>query len=343
MSARSCLVGMLEWMRPAGSAAEWAWIQRYILPVQGAELDMHGNIHVIRPMADGTPSRVLWSCHTDTVHKEQGQQTVAYNPADGTISLAAGSTANCLGADDTVGVWLCLEMLRAGVPGHYVFHYGEERGGIGSRAVVAAEPERFAGIDFAIALDRQGTADVITEQAGGRCCSDVFAWSLAAVIGGDYKPCDTGIYTDTAEYTGIVPECTNLSVGYYCQHTAKEWIDVGHALALRQALCRFDETLLVADPDNARDAYEDILPRDIGWRDYGPAIDVDYLTEEEYEALRPMWAQDDPASREYDDDDDGWDYGGFAQGHTLTEDDKRYLRLEGWAIRKRKGASARLH
>ena len=43
---------------------------------------------------------------------------------------------------------------------------------------------------------------------------------------------DTGVYTDTAEFKGLIPECTNLSVGYAHQHGPNEEVDIRHLLAL---------------------------------------------------------------------------------------------------------------
>ena len=55
-----------------------------------------------------------------------------------------------------------------------------------------------------------------------------------------YLPDDTGVYTDTAEFTGIIPECTNISVGYYSEHTDKEKLDVIHLQALADRCLRID-------------------------------------------------------------------------------------------------------
>ena len=250
------LLDMLTYCRPMGSLTESAFIDRWIRPL-GAIQDLSRNWHMTVPRADGSPSRVLWSCHTDTVARQDGRQTVHYEHATGMVGLSRRSRAafrNCLGADDTAGVWLCVQMIQANVPGHYVFHYGEERGGIGSSALAYGEPHRLDGLDCAIALDRRGTDDVITHQYGMRCASDAFADSLALEIfrASDerliYGPAH-GIYTDTAEYVSLVRECTNLSVGYQDEHTADETLDVDHAIRLLNALRLFDETALVIEKD----------------------------------------------------------------------------------------------
>lgn len=151
---------------------------------------------------------------------------------------------NCLGADDTTGVWLMLTMIKAGVEGRYVFHREEEVGGRGSSWVAKNRPEYLDGIKAAIAFDRKGYGDVITHQ-GSRCCSDEFAHSLAGLLGGAYKPDPSGVFTDTANYTDIVGECTNISVGYFGQHGPAESQHFGFAIGLAQTLAEADWSQLV--------------------------------------------------------------------------------------------------
>lgn len=40
------------------------------------------------------------------------------------------------------------------------------------------------------------------------------------------------MYTDTRVYRGVIPECTNLGVGYYDHHGKDEYLDYHHARAL---------------------------------------------------------------------------------------------------------------
>jgi hypothetical protein len=229
----------LSYRRPAGSRTERRFL-REILPA-GAERDRHLNYHIT--VGD---SSLLWSCHTDTVHRLGGRQLV--DSANGMAFLAHEERqSNCLGADDTIGVWLMLEMIAAGVEGRYIFHYGEERGGIGSTALTrdAHWQPLLRQYRACIALDRMHYGDVITHQGLGRCCSTVFAESLAAILNaGDagfrYRPCAEGIYTDSAEYTDLIGECTNLSVGYFHQHSRSERADIDFAYRLRDVLIEAD-------------------------------------------------------------------------------------------------------
>lgn len=253
---------MLSYCRPRGSATEKVFIARYLEPLPGTYCDEFGNHHVTVGPADPT---ILFSCHTDTVHRNSGRQTVHYDPLTTTIELSrrSRSISNCLGADDTVGVFIMREMILAGIPGHYIFHYGEESGGIGSRAIAEDYSTWLKTFTVAIAFDRRGSTDVITHQGYGRCCSNVFAKSLATALRKtnkrlNYKPCDHGIYTDTAEYVEHIAECSNVSVGYYNEHSRNEFVATRHTFALLDALLAADFTKLVVKrmPEDPYRAYQ---------------------------------------------------------------------------------------
>lgn len=235
LRAPTDLVQMLTYCRPSGSKAEADFRRRFLLPL-GVKPDAADNL--ILRVGDAP---ILWSCHTDTVHKHSGRQNVRI--ADGKIQLARRSRSACLGADDTAGCWLMREMIGAGVEGLYVFHAGEEVGGIGSHYLSTYDNGLLDNIAAAIALDRKGKTSVITHQ-GSRCASDEFAVALGKALGLGMGPDPDGLFTDTANYDHIIPECTNLSVGYEAAHSADETLDIGFVCRLRDALCKLTpETL----------------------------------------------------------------------------------------------------
>lgn len=254
--AYNTLMNMLTYRRPSGSKTEAEFCAKYIEPL-GVTRDEAGNYWLD---LDST-SRVLYSCHYDTVHHADGLQTVACSK--GGVAMLVDKTSDCLGADDTVGVWLMREMILAKVPGLYIFHSAEEIGGKGSQFIADNHAGELNGIHVAIAFDRRGKRDVITHQYSGRTASDNFARSLAVQLGMDYRPSSHGIFTDTANYAGIIPECTNLSVGYLNEHSSDESLDMTHALRLRARLIRgLDESQLAIERDPAAvEAYD--------WADYG--------------------------------------------------------------------------
>jgi hypothetical protein len=166
-------------------------------------------------------------------------------------------------------MWLLLEMLRAGIPGVYAFHRGEEKGRLGSVHVASREPGRLAGIDACVAFDRRGKDNVITHQMSERGCSEVFATSLSRAInsasGGRlcYSPDDSGSFTDTYSYFRDIPECTNVSVGYQSEHGPNETLDFAHLLALREAILSADFSRLPIERDCTVKEYCD------DWRSWG--------------------------------------------------------------------------
>lgn len=241
------LLQMHTFCRPHDGATVKEFCKRYIDKLPGMKTDKVGN-RIVR--IGNAP--VLWSSHTDTVHKQDGKQRLTY--AAGMLYLADKSPSNCLGADCTVGVWLMRQMILRQIPGLYIFHHAEEVGGIGSDYIATKTPHLLNGIDYAIAFDRKGTNSVITHQFR-RCASDTFGNALAAQLGPNFTLDDGGTFTDTANYMDLVPECTNISVGYYSQHTTAEVQDVGFAAHLLNRLCALDPSALPVDrdPSNAGD------------------------------------------------------------------------------------------
>lgn len=260
------LLRMLTYKRPAKSATEAQFILDFITPT-GARPDGFGNYW----LDVGTNPTLLFSSHTDTVHHDDGFQALCFDEPDMVTAkifadtdqfdvdeamkefaltgkmpkISRAKLTNCLGADCTTGIWLMLEMIKAGIEGRYVFHREEECGGNGSDYVAKKEPERLKGIKAAIAFDRKGYTSIITHQMNGRCCSDEFGKSLAKALDMNHKMDDTGTFTDTANYTDLIGECTNLSVGYFDQHGPKEAQDTNFALVLRDALLCADFSDLV--------------------------------------------------------------------------------------------------
>jgi hypothetical protein len=230
------LLQMLTYMRPAGTPIEEEYIKKYISDLPNTVKDKYGNRWVTVKKPGGSDPDLIFSSHTDTVHHQAGKQTVLVG--DGRAWTDQGS---CLGADDTVGNWLMIEMINAKVPGLYLFHREEEIGGKGSAWIVKNRgtkiKDKFKAV---IALDRKGYHDIITHQGGRRTCSDKFARSLNAILGAKMTPSTGGTFTDSKNYIELVGECTNVSVGYHAQHGPTEWTELSFAVGLRDALVNAD-------------------------------------------------------------------------------------------------------
>ncbi len=143
-------------------------------------------------------------------------------------------TPTTLGADDKAGIFIMLKLIRAKIPGLYIFHVGEEIGGIGSADIAHRKPALVKGIERAIAFDRMDYFDIINRQRGGVCCSLKFANAFAKQLNSlivDPNKLNTkystaiGSFTDTANYIKLISECTNISVGYFNQHSSGECLD----------------------------------------------------------------------------------------------------------------------
>jgi len=227
---------MLRYTRAHGGTGERLFTKQFIMPYSPTVFTDPTNGEILSFVVDvankaGIVPPVLFSSHVDTVHniKDPIYQIVAVDDGCGLIFKEDDMP---LGADDAAGVWIMLYMIDHKVPGTYIFHRGEERGGIGSSGMATHYEHYLAQFSWAIAFDRRAEDSVITHQMTGRCCSDEFAGALATVINGlqefDYAPDNTGLFTDTANYIGIIPECTNLSVGYHHEHSKNEYLDVWH-------------------------------------------------------------------------------------------------------------------
>lgn len=146
----------------------------------------------------------------------------------------------CLGADDCAGVFVALNMIQARVPALYVFHRAEEVGGHGSTWIAKHNPKLLQGIERCIAIDRRGQYDIITHQMMGRCCSDTFANAFAADLNMLHEPCPFGSFTDSANYTDLIGECTNISAGYQYEHSSRENLDWWYLEWLVERMCTID-------------------------------------------------------------------------------------------------------
>jgi len=260
------LLQILSTKRKHGSKGDLnfrAWLLKKLTRFQPKIMGV-GNIVVTL----GT-SKTLFSCHVDSVHSMSesngSKQRVAYDPDFNAIFLA--DKAGCLGADDGNGIWIMLMMIRAGVPGTYVFHVGEEVGGIGSKSMADNHADWLSQFDRAVAFDRAvhpGTPpEVITHQGGLRGASDEFGEALATALNQadptlGFEPSDGGVYTDTAEYTGIIPECVNVGCFYEHQHSPDEWVDVGGLTRLVEACIKIKWEDLPTKRDPNVDDFDDL-------------------------------------------------------------------------------------
>ena len=182
-------------------------------------------------------SRVLFSCHIDTMHRKEPERVFQEVFVDSlTNQVFVNSSDDCLGADDGAGVYLLLEMIERDVHGCFLFHRGEEKGGIGSRAMSSIYADWLKTFTHAIAFDRRGARSVITHQGMNRGASDKCAQFIIDLFGMNHELDDTGTYTDTREYFGLIPECFNFSIGYDHEHSSREILDLDYLMKLKDKI-----------------------------------------------------------------------------------------------------------
>ena len=243
------LIEMLRYMRPEGSDTQLDFCDEFLQPTFGHP-DALGNYTV----QVGVNPRLCFTAHHDTVHRTGGMQAVVVS--NGVAAVADPINSSCLGADCTTGIWLMLNMIEAGIHGTYVVHSAEEVGCKGSSGLVYDNPAWLDYTQAVISFDRKGTDSVITHQMGIRTASDEFAKSFSDALNLPQLKSDKhGSYTDSNEYARVVAECTNISVGYYNQHSVAETQDLEFAELLLQHLLEADWSKIVISRDPA--SYED--------------------------------------------------------------------------------------
>lgn len=246
------LVEMLRYKRPEGSVTQKSFCKRFLEPTFGKP-DKFGNyIKII-----GDKPNVCFTAHHDTVHFKEGfQKLIIMNDV---VSISNHADSNCLGADCTTGVYILLCMIESRIAGTYVVHAAEELGCRGSGGLIQDKPDWLQHTDAVISFDRYGDKSVITHQMGYRTCSDEFATSFADALDMPQLVGDNGgSYTDSNEYANVVSECTNISVGYYNQHSKNETQDLVYLDKLVSQLISADWSKLVIcrDPEVVDDLYQ---------------------------------------------------------------------------------------
>lgn len=250
---KSHLLDILSLVRPANSQGEQVMV-KYLtdhLTALGVTptIDSYGNLSVNLLPTHETTSRVMFTAHTDTVHRNADttshtQQLAYVDDKHEIVGLASDST--CLGADDGAGCWVLLRLIEAKIPALYVFFRAEEIGGLGSEyyRTDKVNADLLESLTHCISFDRKGYNDIITEQWSGICASEEWARAFARELNAiDSTIClspNVGTFTDSANFTDVIAECTNISIGYDRQHTEQETQDLAFADKLVQALLQVD-------------------------------------------------------------------------------------------------------
>lgn len=203
-------------------------------------------------------SNTMFASHLDTACKHVS--SVKHVEEDGYIKTN-GETI--LGADCKAGVTIMLEMIDNNIPGLYYFFIGEEVGCKGSKWVSSEMKNGYLNefnIKKCISFDRRGTKSIITHQGDLKTASDEFANSLIEEFGKNGLEMEIdrgGFCTDSLQFVDIIPECTNISVGYYDEHRTHEKQDISFLIKMTQACIKINwETLNISRDESIEEYLE---------------------------------------------------------------------------------------
>lgn len=250
----SRLIALLSIKRPSGGEGEMAVAKAILTKYPDSDFYTDAKGDPLAITVKVGDSRTLLSCHLDTVHGRARATTirpmrddtysdptnkVRHDPATNMLH----ADGDVLGADDGAGIWLLMEMIDANVAATFIFHFSEEVGGVGSSGMATHYGDFLQQFDRVVAFDRKGVHSIITHQSYTRGCSDEFADALADALSCDtyfFAKDDTGVFTDSANYTDHIGEATNVSVGYYSEHTRDERLDLHYLFNLRDQCIALD-------------------------------------------------------------------------------------------------------
>jgi len=220
---------------------------------KGLKTDAHGNYYI-----KIGKTKTIFCAHLDTYCYEYKR---VWHVIEGNKIKTDGTTT--LGGDDKAGVVILIKMIEARVPGLYLFFRGEEgvtspTGTWGSQQAIKTYKDNFKKYDRCIAFDRRDINSVISQQMYSECCSPSFVNALITDLknnGLNYKDDPTGMWCDSGVFMEIIPECTNLSVGYDDEHTFKESQDIDHLEKLVEACIKINWETLPTERDPSKVSY----------------------------------------------------------------------------------------
>lgn len=198
------------------------FLYRYLKEKYG-ENKIHKNKDFIYAEGDNL---VCLVAHLDTVHPVPVKQ-LFHDPEHKMLWSPQG-----LGADDRAGVFAIIKILEEeGFRPSIVFCTQEESGGQGARAFIKKFPKPAVGTNFLIELDRQGEKDAVFYE-----CDNPDFEKFITSFG------FTTEYGTFSDISIIAPKwkiaAVNLSIGYYNEHTAREFLYYEQTFNTINKVCR---------------------------------------------------------------------------------------------------------
>lgn len=168
------------------------------------------------------PSDMKWGNKEDIMPCFVSHTDTVSNNKPTTLTVKNGVVRNpdgVLGADDRAGCYMLYKMIKNGVRGIYILTDEEECGGIGADECARSNIFHVLqdNTSALIELDRESDRDIALYGYDNGALTELFEQR-------DYG-CAWGSYTDIVDLSkasGIAS--INLSVGYYRQHTKREYL-----------------------------------------------------------------------------------------------------------------------
>lgn len=245
IQVKSALLELLRQTRPSGDIRTYNFFDTYLKRyIQTYEIirDQNNNFIVIVPHKNGDMPKHAFTSHYDTVHRNFTDNAI-YIDDSGIIFTDQSKAGTPLGADDASGIFAMIELIKSDIAGCYLFFSDEEIGGVGSNNfnldMLPCE------LEIMISLDRANYNDVVIMQSFEKGASEQFGQWIADSLNSldnsfNYQLSYDGVFTDSANFHGIIPECINLSIGYFKQHTKYETLDYSFLCSLIDALKQID-------------------------------------------------------------------------------------------------------
>ena len=136
------------------------------------------------------------------------------------IRLSQSSLAKCLGGDDRCGVYTALQLIDLGFPFGFAFFCDGEIGWIGS-SMLAKDIDENESITAFIGLDRRGLDNVAVYGYNNSDLINLFENEGYIEVDGSIT--DVSVLSEQSSRNLA---CVNLSVGYYNEHTKREFINI---------------------------------------------------------------------------------------------------------------------
>ncbi len=217
------MISLLEVIKiPTNSGRTWR-MERFItdklkeMEVE-FETDSLGNIYKLYP---DTP---IISSHMDSVGSTDDIAALQYAERINGKIVGFGN----LGADDKVGVWICLSIIqRYKNKISFIFSVDEEKGGIGIKAFTGSHKETIKNdILYALVFDRMGASDIIGTR--NDYCTKEFQNEVEDLLEKYGYKSASGTFSDADSLSDCI-STVNLSIGYYGAHSGSEYVVIKDA------------------------------------------------------------------------------------------------------------------